>query len=506
MKTLPYPVHDLLLKAVVDPLNPACLQVAPTGELIHADGCLAAYGLYHLVPGTIITEILDVLEGMFPLSSEKLVLHNVQISDVVCADIHLFDREGTAWILLLDSAGEADRQRQVQQHRQDASLLRDRMRRLTSQDLPLAATEEPIRAHLLACQDTLVLERIRDRDFVIAGPVPHRFRNLLPSELLDGGRFNPSAPYPFIEEFLTEAEALWRSGAPDQLRAGPWTELSPDGLDHQLEVSAVRVGCHEFILIRLLDIEFSQRTHLLQKARELSLDFEKLLKEINEKEILLHCIVHDLSGPLTGIRGCLEMLESENLSVGGRRLSALGLKEVQRQETLIRQMLEVFAADVRALQSPPDIARAPDIVHCAHAVLRGLSGAFKTRGIRFHLREPADSTDGFRVVAEAVKLERIFYNLFENAIRHTRHGNSVNVRFESSPEGITTFVENEGEPIPQHLIPDLFRQFVKGDANSGKSGLGLFFCRITVERWGGRIGYEPLPEGGVRFWFRLLRI
>ena len=502
MKALPYPIHDLLFHTIVEPRNPACLQIDRNGDLIHSDGPCEAYGLNNLVPGKSITDILDVLDGMLPLSSEKIVLHHVQLSRGICADIHLVDRDGTVWVLLLDSAVEADRLRQVQQHRQEASLLRDRMRRLTGQALPLAATEEPIRAHLLASQDTLVLERVRDRDFTVAGPVPHRFHNLFPSELQSGDSFNPAIPCPFIEDFLSEAEALWRSGAPDQLRAGPWTELSTDGSEHQLEVTAARVGSHEFLLIRLLDIAFAQRTHLLQKAREQSLDFERLLKEINEKEILLHCIVHDLSGPLTGIKGCLEMLENEPLSPLGRRMAELGSKEVKRQDLLIRQMLEVFEAEVRALQCPPDIAQAPDVIQSAHSVLRGLSGAFQSRDIRFQLREPTDRRIGYRVVAESIKLDRIFYNLFENAIRHTSQGCSVNIRFESDPEGVTTFVENEGDPVPQHLIPDLFRQFTRGDNNTGKAGLGLFFCRITVERWGGRIGYEPLPEGGVR----LLRV
>ncbi|MBE9190752.1 sensor histidine kinase [Gloeocapsopsis crepidinum LEGE 06123] len=31
----------------------------------------------------------------------------------------------------------------------------------------------------------------------------------------------------------------------------------------------------------------------------------------------------------------------------------------------------------------------------------------------------------------------------------------------------------------------------------------MHFCRITVERWGGSIGYTPLVNGGSRFWFLL---
>jgi CheY-like chemotaxis protein len=43
----------------------------------------------------------------------------------------------------------------------------------------------------------------------------------------------------------------------------------------------------------------------------------------------------------------------------------------------------------------------------------------------------------------------------------------------------------------------------KGKEGDGKTGLGLYFCRTTVECWGGSIGCTSLPEIGSRFWFGL---
>ena len=44
---------------------------------------------------------------------------------------------------------------------------------------------------------------------------------------------------------------------------------------------------------------------------------------------------------------------------------------------------------------------------------------------------------------------------------------------------------------------------IAAKGQSGKAGLGLYFCRITVEQWGGTIGCHARPEGGTRFWLRL---
>ncbi|HEY5950800.1 MAG TPA: ATP-binding protein, partial [Kofleriaceae bacterium] len=52
------------------------------------------------------------------------------------------------------------------------------------------------------------------------------------------------------------------------------------------------------------------------------------------------------------------------------------------------------------------------------------------------------------------------------------------------------------------LLPRLFQKLVRDPGGTGH-GLGLYFCRITVEQWGGGIGYEPRQPGGARFWIRL---
>ena len=73
---------------------------------------------------------------------------------------------------------------------------------------------------------------------------------------------------------------------------------------------------------------------------------------------------------------------------------------------------------------------------------------------------------------------------------------------------MTGFVDDEGPGLPQDATAErLFALFAKGkDERSGKAGLGLYFCKITVERWGGAIGCENRPSLGARFWFRLPRV
>ncbi|HKN59926.1 MAG TPA: response regulator, partial [Candidatus Acidoferrales bacterium] len=68
------------------------------------------------------------------------------------------------------------------------------------------------------------------------------------------------------------------------------------------------------------------------------------------------------------------------------------------------------------------------------------------------------------------------------------------------------FVDDEGPGLPEDASRDrIFALFGKGKDRPGKAGLGLYFCKMTVERWGGVIGADNRPGGGSRFWFRLPR-
>jgi CheY-like chemotaxis protein len=110
------------------------------------------------------------------------------------------------------------------------------------------------------------------------------------------------------------------------------------------------------------------------------------------------------------------------------------------------------------------------------------------------------------VTAEDSRLQRIFSNLLENALRYTPAGGGVTVGVDDEGDFLKAYVDDEGPGLPEDLRPEqIFGLFMKGRQSGGKAGLGLYFCRITVERWGGSIGCVMLPEKGSRFWFRLPR-
>ncbi|MGH9800282.1 MAG: sensor histidine kinase, partial [Blastocatellia bacterium] len=258
----------------------------------------------------------------------------------------------------------------------------------------------------------------------------------------------------------------------------------------------------------LLDATTNEKQQRLmqQKGNELSLSYQLLKKEIQKKEVLLHCIVHDLAGPLMGIKGGYELLASEPISEQGRKYLELGLRQADKQETLIREILQTFSAEIESLQSfSADANTAPDAAQTAREVIESLSSAFAINQVNLRLDPYLDLQGDWKVVGEKSRLERVISNLIENALRHSPANSTVTVGCHDEGDKVIVTIDDEGAGIPPEIAPTLFQKFAQGKKGKGKIGLGLYFCRITIKHWKGEIGHSPIETGGTRFWFRLPR-
>src|SRR5271155_4782896 len=360
----------------------------------------------------------------------------------------------------------------------------------------------------LAGQGYALFEYVGDGDFRLIGEWPPWCVNIWGAQPSGDQLIGLADKSPFLENFLVDAEEFWRAHLPGSVNSGNWIEHGAHGREIPLEASARSLDGKRILLIQNLSETFGQQQQWFQTARNSQLEHEKLLKEIQKKEILLHCIVHDLTQPLSAINGVFNLLERENLPGALRKYVKAGERESQRQELMIRGILEAFSSDLAAQQSRETSAHeAPDLLACAKQAIEEFSPAFRERHIRLALGAHANGSRGWRVAGDSSRVDRIFGNLLENAMRYAPKGSTVTIGLENHDGFVFAFVDDDGPGLPPDQRPDqLFALFAKGKAHAGKAGLGLYFCKITVERWGGAIGAETRDGGGSRFWFRLPRV
>ena len=376
-------------------------------------------------------------------------------------------------------------------------------------------SEKPIFESFLASQGYALFEFLGDGSFRAIGTCPDWCARIWGAQAGKAGGLRLGEASPYLDNFLVDAAAFWISHKEGNLQSGNWIEHVPgpgsDGEEIPLEASAVALEGKSLLIVRNLSGTFAEQQQLYQTARDSLLEHERLIREIQKKEILLHCIIHDLTQPLTAMTGCFDLLSAEVLPDRVAGFVLTGRRESQRQEQMIRGILEAFSADLSGQQAAGGKpAEMPDVAACASQAVHDFSAAFSARGLQLRLAPKLDLSRKWKVIGDAPRIQRIFGNLLENALRYTPRGKGVTVGVEDQGASVLAFVDDEGPGLPPADAKDssagkLFALFAKGKDRPGKAGLGLYFCKVTVERWGGTIGAENRPQSGSRFWFRLPR-
>ena len=366
----------------------------------------------------------------------------------------------------------------------------------------------PITADIFATLDILVLERLDTGSFEVIGTVPDWLYRFSQCKINTGKKiFIPQQKFPFLENFLIDAEEFWLTNHHIPLKSGFWTQQDLFGTESYLEASAIVVQERKILLIELLEETYREKQSFIQKARENQLNYQKFVRENQKKEILIHCLIHDIAGQLSGINCCLALLELENLTPKGRERLESGRKQSIKQEILLREILNAFSSEVNSQEEfYTDPMNSPDILIVIREITELLASTFALNKIEIQLAENIDLNLSWKVVGDKSRLERVVSNLLENAFRYSPLDSTVTINLQQDKEYIFVTIDDEGSGVPPEITQTLFKKFSQGKDKSGKSGLGLYFCRITIERWGGKIGYSPRSEGGSRFWFRLPKI
>jgi len=359
---------------------------------------------------------------------------------------------------------------------------------------------------VLAAQAQLVLLRQDDGLFRVAGREPLWFAEL-ESHSDPNQAFELVEGFPFLELFLPDAEAVWNGEGGEVVESDMWVESTADGAPIHLRAMAIRAGEKPVLTIQPVDRIYRKMQESLQRGRNELNAFRRKDQEYGYKETMLHCLVHDLVGSLSVAEVVFRtMQERDDLSASEAESLVVGRNAMHSVSNQLRSLVDVFTAELKAVdhfETDPDFA--PDILDCAMLELVSSAPAFRSKGVRVESRMPEDAALRWPVVGEQNKLQRIIFNLLENALRHTPSGGRILLRVEGAGNRVRLSVEDSGSGVPEERLGTVFDRFSRAGRGGGKGGLGLYFSRLMIERWGGRIGVENVVGSGARFWFELPR-
>jgi signal transduction histidine kinase len=234
---------------------------------------------------------------------------------------------------------------------------------------------------------------------------------------------------------------------------------------------------------------FNKMCDSIQKARE-DLIHQEQIATIGRLSV---SIVHDLRNPLAAIYGGAEMLvDAELSSEQQRRLAANIYSSSRRIGELLQELLDVSQAKTRQVE-PCKLSEAVSVAR----------DALTKNANRGAVVIDVQVSENVEVLASRERLERVFVNLFENAIDAMPDGGEISISNWREKNTAVILVGDSGPGIPEEIWPNLFRPFASYGKKNGL-GLGLAFSRQAILDAGGDLWVERKVNRGARFLMRLL--
>jgi two-component system sensor histidine kinase SaeS len=218
---------------------------------------------------------------------------------------------------------------------------------------------------------------------------------------------------------------------------------------------------------------------------------------------LIASVSHDLRTPLATMRAVIESINDgvvEDPATVQRYLRTIQ-NEVTYLGRLIDDLFELSQIDSGLLKLRPEPANVADLVS---DTLEALSQHASQRGLT--LRGEVDDMLP-EVVMDTPRMQRVLYNLVQNAVRHTPADGTIVIRAVDAGREVEVSVIDTGEGIEEHELPRIFERFYRVDKarsrDDGGSGLGLSIAKGIVELHGGRIWAKSARGEGAEFTFAL---
>jgi PAS domain S-box-containing protein len=201
------------------------------------------------------------------------------------------------------------------------------------------------------------------------------------------------------------------------------------------------------------------------------------------KDRFLAMLSHELRTPLAAVLNSVDLLDlAPKFSDEVRETLELIRRNVKLEARLIDDLLDLGRIRTSKLKLQLKSANAHDLLHYALEICRP---EIERRGLKVEVELKATRPV---LHADSTRLQQIFWNLLNNAVKFTPAGGTVSLRSRDDGDGIEIEVSDTGLGLePAHLtrIFDAFEQVESQDTKG--LGLGLAICKALTELHGGRI-------------------
>lgn len=236
-------------------------------------------------------------------------------------------------------------------------------------------------------------------------------------------------------------------------------------------------------------------------AESLSKQIRTLKEYGNLQRQFTSDVSHELRTPLTTVRMAADMIadDADNLAPPTRRATELMVRELDRFESLLADLLEISRHDAGVA----DLAESNlDLRTTIAAAWQQTEHLAESLGVQVEFIKPDTPVT---IVGDSRRIERILRNLLANAIDHSE-GKPVVVQLAETSQAAAITVVDHGVGLKPGQEELVFNRFWRADPSrvrhSGGTGLGLAISHEDARLHGGTL--DALGAEGVGTMFRLI--
>ncbi len=252
-----------------------------------------------------------------------------------------------------------------------------------------------------------------------------------------------------------------------------------------------------------LDIGWYEK-HTVKELKQLISNFNEMTTQLSTTEMFrkdfISSFSHEFKTPLVSIRGFARQLHNGDLTPEQQKeFSKIILDETEYLTSLASNTLLLTNLENRDIVTEKTTFSLDEQLRSCMLNLepqwseKNIDISMELDEVSFHWNEQL--------------LAHVWINLFDNAVKFTPEGGSIEVSCQQNGEIITVRVRDSGEGIPEESIPHIFERFYQSDTSHSTkgNGLGLSLVKRIVKLCGGLISVTSSVGKGTEFTVTLFR-
>jgi len=224
-------------------------------------------------------------------------------------------------------------------------------------------------------------------------------------------------------------------------------------------------------------------------------------KEMQNIIILSSSIAHELKNYLTGISICTEFSEGKLKDISDicREITESRLKNLKQRVKAASYLISNLQ-----LQMKNVITGKPNTEDFKqYSMTKNIQEALEQYPFEIGEKEliTVEVTSDFDYVGNPVLTNHVLYNLIKNSLRAIKNADKgkITIRLESSKKFNKLIFRDTATGIPKKFLPKIFGLFESLMTAQGGTGIGLTFCKLVIDSYGGNITCDSIENEYTEF-------